>query len=141
MIVLGCQTRCLSMQHTEFCVPTYAGREELSLKLCGPIMLHLVCWDGEARARRSFTLVAALVNLTYSGLCSFFMLGNLLHRAWTPAVSNGLMMTMTSVRLNVMAQRMVRPLYTATFLLSMRTSYLVCVAKTAFNPVQIVDLF
>lgn len=39
------------------------------------------------------------------------MLGNLLGRAWIPAVSGG--MTMTSARLNVMAQYIVHPSFPA----------------------------
>lgn len=56
-------------------------------------------------------MAGTLANCVLSGLGSFFMLGNLLNRAWIPAVSGG--MTMTTLRLNVMAQYLVRPLLQA----------------------------
>lgn len=53
-----------------------------------------------------FAFTGTLANCILSALCSFFKLGDLLNRAWIPAASGG--MTMTSARLHVMAQYLVR---------------------------------
>ena len=74
--------------------------------------------------RGSLPLVGALANCVLGGLGSFFMLGNLLNRARIPAVSGG--MTMATVRLNIMAQFVVRPPFTAVLVAVNRSLLLSC---------------
>ncbi|KAK9821385.1 hypothetical protein WJX74_006979 [Apatococcus lobatus] len=69
---------------------------------CWPLLVCLVVPHLTDAARQAASLDRALINFICSGLCSFFMLGNLLNRAWVPAVSGG--MTMTTARFSVLAQ-------------------------------------
>lgn len=92
--------------------PIGAGLPDVGAYACalaGPLVFwHL---QPDKQSRRASPLFGALFYCIPSGLCSFMisyhMLGNLLNHAWIPAFSGG--MTMTSARLNVVGQYIVRP--------------------------------
>ena len=92
--------------------PIGAGFPDVGAYACalaGPLVFwHL---QPDERSRPASPLFGALFYCILSGLCSFvmasLMLGNLLDHAWIPAFSGG--MTMTSARLDVVGQYIVRP--------------------------------
>ena len=78
-----------------------------ALILC--LLVPRLTWQASSDC---FSLIRVLVSFTYSGLCSYLMLGNLLNCAWVPVPSGG--MTLALARGSVTGQYIVHPSNKAT---------------------------